>query len=103
MTKLKYDGVIEAVHYTPEGQVKWVRAYERRGVVFSDHVLISRQELVDRLKGGKRFLTGQRKQYFASMFDVSQPVRLVPHNGHEILVTGDVDTGQDHLEGVPII
>ena len=31
MANKKYDGVIEAVHYAPDGQVEWVRAYLRRG------------------------------------------------------------------------
>jgi hypothetical protein len=60
-------------------------------------------ELVKKLKGGKRFLTGQRKTYLASTFDSSQPVRLVPRDGLEVLVVGDAQAEQDHLEGVPII
>ena len=28
----------------------WVRAYERRGKIFSDHVLLERQALIERLK-----------------------------------------------------
>ena len=103
MAKQKFDGIVEAVHYAPDGRVAWVRAYERRGPTFSDHVLISRQELVDKLKGGKRFLVGQRKEFLASTFDTSQPLRLVPQNGGELLVVGDGQTAQDHLAGVPII
>lgn len=103
MAKQKFDGVIEAVHYAPDGQVVWVRAYERRGPTFSDHVLISRQDLVEKLKGGKRFLIGKRKKYLASEFDISQPVRLMPSNGHEVLVVGEAQAAKDHLEGVPVI
>ena len=103
MAKLNYDGVVEAVRYTPAGQVEWVRAYERRGPVFSDHVLISRADLVARLKAGKRFLVGQRTTYQGAMFETSQPVQLVAKNGSEVILAGDDSTGHDHLEGVPVI
>ena len=103
MAKQKFDGVIEAVHYTVDGQVEWVRAYERRGATFSDHVLISRQELVNKLKAGKQYLTGRRKAYLASTFDLSQPVRLVPQDGHEVLAVGEAQAKRDHLDGVPVI
>jgi hypothetical protein len=103
MAKQKFDGIVEAVHYAADGRVEWVRAYERRGATFSDHVLIPRQELVDRLKQGKRYLIGQRKQYLASTFDSSQPVRLLPRNGQDVLVVGEAQAERDRLEGVPVI
>ena len=103
MAKQKLDGVVEAVHYTPEGRIEWVRAYVRRGVVFSDHVLIPRQELIAQLKEGKRFLVGQRKQYLGGIFEASHPLRLEAHNGQEVLLAGEGPAGQDRLEGVPII
>lgn len=103
MAKQKVDGIVEAVHYAPDGRVEWVRAYERRGPTFSDHVLLSRQDFVDKLKSGKLFLVGSRKQYLASTFDTSHPVRLLPQNGHETLVVGNNQPAQDFLEGVPVI
>jgi hypothetical protein len=103
MAKQKFDGVVEAVHYAADGRVDWVRAYERRGPIFSDHVLLPRQALVERLEAGKRFLVGKRQAYQGATFDVSQPVRLA----QGVLVVGDnghsQHTSQDHLEGVPII
>ena len=48
----KFDGVIEAVRYK-SGKIEVVRAYERRGATFSDHVLLDRKELLERLRGGK--------------------------------------------------
>ena len=29
MAKQKFDGVVEAVRYTPSGQIEWVRAYKQ--------------------------------------------------------------------------
>lgn len=103
MAKMKFDGVVEAVHYHPDGKVDWVRAYLRRGATFSDHVLIDRQTLVEHLNAGKRYVAGKRVSLMASTFEVFGPLRVLQKNGQEILVVGDAQAEQDHLEGVPII
>lgn len=103
MAKSKFDGVVEAVRYTPQGQIDWVRAYERRGSAFSDHVLIGRPALVERLKAGKHFVTGSRKEYLGGVFETGSPLRLAQQGGGELVVTGEPRHGCDHLEGVPII
>ncbi len=103
MAKAKYDGVVEAVHYDPDGKVKWVRAYLRRGKTFSDIVLLDRKELTEQLKSGKQFVSGKRIRLRASTFEVSKPVHLVQQGKEEILVTGEKNSNKDYLEGVPII
>jgi hypothetical protein len=103
MAKQKVDGIVEAVHYAPDGNVQWVRAYLRQGKVFGDHVLIPRQELITSLKQGKRFLTGQRKQYLGGVFDSADPVRVAAYNGQDILVVGEAQVEKDRLAGVPVI
>jgi hypothetical protein len=103
MAKPKFDGVVEAVRYTSDGQVDWVRAYLRRGPTFSDHQLLSRQTLIEDLKEGKKYLAGSRVPRMASTFKVSEPLRLLDRNGSEVLVTGELQADQDNLEGVPII
>jgi hypothetical protein len=102
MAKINYDGVVEAVRYKPNGEIDWVRAYERRGPAFSDWLLIDRDRLVKLLKSGKRFVVGERIPYMAGTFKVSKPIRLVDKGSQEIIVTGDA-AGQDRLEGVPLI
>ncbi len=77
MAKMKYDGVIEAVHYKPNGDVDWVRAYERRGPTFSDHLLIDRQTLIDRIKSGKKYVAGKRIVLMASTFEVTNSIQVV--------------------------
>src|SRR6266498_1340711 len=72
----KFDGVIEAVRYR-NGQIEVVRAFERRGAAFSDHVLIERHELLKRLKEGRKFVTGKRREGFGGMFEQGQPVLVV--------------------------
>ena len=95
----KFDGVIEAVRYK-SGKIEVVRAYERRGATFSDHVLLDRKTLLERLKQGKHFVTGQRKEYLASTFDVGKPVNLVVNDNKQVLTTA-AQGDHDELEGVP--
>lgn len=97
----KIDGVIEAVRYNSNGQIALVRAYERRGVTFSDRVLLDRKTLFERLKAGKNFSTGQRKAYWASTFELGKPVKAVGENGKEFLTTHETATQRDELEGTP--
>ncbi len=94
---VRFDGVIEAVRYSPDGKIEVVRAYERRGAAFSDHVLIGRPALVERLKQGKKFVIGQRKPNLGGMFET----------GASVVLEGDVIStrpGADHdlLETVPV-
>jgi hypothetical protein len=103
MARPSFDGVVEAVHYAPDGQVLWVRVYERRGATFSDRVLLDRKTIIERLKSGKKYVAGQRVPYLASTFEVSSPLRLFQSNGKDILIAGDIQTYQDNLDGVPVI
>jgi hypothetical protein len=103
MAKPKYDGVIEAVHYQPDGQVDWVRAFERRGPTWSDYVILKRGTLVQKMKAGKKFVAGRRIPQLAGTFEVSAPVKLVIDGDKELLVTGEQSAKQDRLEGVPFL
>ena len=102
MADKKYDGIIEAAHYTRSGQIDFVRAYERRGFTYSDRVLLDRKTLLERLKARKRFVTGQRKPLLGSTFASDRDVNLVTHAGREFVSTRAGVT-EDTLEGVPLI
>jgi len=97
----KIDGVIEAVRYNSNGQIALVRAYERRGVTFSDRVLLDRKTLLERLKAGKNFSTGQRKEFWASTFELGKSVKAVGNNGKEFLTTRENAAQRDELEETP--
>jgi hypothetical protein len=103
---VKFDGVIEAVRYSPQGSISLVRAYERRGAAFSDHLLLDRATLVLRLKKGLKFITGERVAYMGGVFRPGSPVRLVKRGEQDVLVTGnpsgDPSGEHDNLEGVPL-
>ena len=101
MARNRFDGVIEAVRYTAEGQIALVRVYERRGSSFSDHVLVDRAGLVARIKKGKRLVAGKRLPYQASTFETGGALALVKEQGGEYLANGKTTAGHDHLDGVP--
>ena len=97
----KFDGVIEAVRYNPDGQVALVRAYVLRGVTYSDRVLLNRDTLVEQLKQGKKFTIGQRKEYWASTFEFGKMIKIVDKNGKDFLTTRDDTPQRDEFEGTP--
>jgi len=101
--KKPYDGVVVAVRYTSQGNIEWVRAFERYGFVFSDRVNLDRETLIDRLKSGKRFKTGERKLYQGSDFEIKDDIRLIEKNGDQIIVAGQKTSEHDLLENLPII
>ncbi len=105
MTNVKYDGVIEAVRYAPDGKVSLARVYERRGPAFSDRILVSRSELIQRLNSGEKFMIGKRLPRMGGMFEVSSKVRLVKKNNIEWLQTSQPEQSsqeRDVLEGAPL-
>jgi hypothetical protein len=103
MAKNEYDGVITAVHFNPDKQVDWVRAFLRYGPQFSDRIMLDRQTLIDQIQSGKKFKVGERVAYEAGTFKVSDPVHVIEVNGDTILVAGETQAEQDNLGGVPII
>jgi hypothetical protein len=97
----KFDGVIEAVRYK-NGQITIVRAFERRGAAFSDRVLLDRRELLERLKKGKTYVVGKRKELLAGTFEVQEkPLQVLEQNGREIISTRP-EANHDELEQAPV-
>lgn len=95
----KIDGVIEAARFK-NGQIQFVRVYEKRGFTFSDWLLLDRKTLIERLQKGQKFITGSREELKASTFKTQKPVILVKENGHEYISTSE-NTKHDELENVP--
>ena len=97
----KFDGVIEAVRYK-DGNIEVVRTFERRGAAFTDRIMLDRKEFLDRLKKGKKYLVGKRKEFLAGSFDVREElVQVLNRDGREIISTR---AGADHdeLEQAPV-
>jgi len=98
MANKKLDGIIEAVRCTVEGKIALVRVYERRGSVWSDHVLLDRKELTEQLKKGKHFVIGERKILLGGVFDTGHAICEMKG---AIMIEGQT-TAHDLLTGVPV-
>lgn len=97
----KFDGVIEAVRYK-NGQIEVVRTFERRGAAFTDRIMLNRQQFLDRLKKGKKYFVGKRKEFLAGSFELQEKlVQVVDRNGREIIATRS-EADQDELEQAPV-
>jgi hypothetical protein len=101
MAKIKLDGVLEAAHYTADGQLDWVRVYERRGSGFSDRLILSREAFIAELKDGKHYYAGERILYMGGQFNIGKPVRLLQKGSQPVIVVGDAQSSSDDLSGVP--
>jgi len=101
--KKPYDGVVVAVRYTSQGDIDWVRAFERRGFVFTDRINLNRESLTARLKAGKRFKTGARKTYQGNDFEVYDDIQIIEKNGSSVIVAGQQSAERDALGDLPII
>lgn len=103
MADKKYDGILEAVHYGPDGQVDWVRVYLRRGPTWSDRIIMRRLDLMNEIQKGRKFMIGKRVEFMAGTFEVSTPVQVAGSRGAEVLTTNSSATERDNLEGAPVI
>ena len=103
MAKINYDGVVEAAHFKPDGQLDWVRVYERRFAVFSDRIILRRSEFIKQLKAGKRYMVGERILNMGGKFNVTQSVHLLEKEGKQVIIVGDALTTTDEMMGIPII
>jgi len=96
----KLDGVVEAVRYK-NGQIVMARIYERRGSSFSDRKIIERKDLLERIKQGKKFVTGSRREFWASTFDSGKALKVVSRDNKEFVATRD-GAERDELEQTPV-
>jgi hypothetical protein len=102
MSPIKVDGVIETVRYDPEGTLSLIRVYERRGPTYSDLILLSRDQLIQKLRTGKKFYVGKRIPLLASTFELGKPVKLSGQVGHEIIVSQTDGGTHDDLSNAPL-
>ena len=97
----KFDGVIEAVRYK-NGQIEFVRTFERRGAAFTDRIMLNRHEFLERLKKGKKYFIGKRKEFLAGTFEIEEkPVQVVKRDGQEFISTR-AEADHDELEQAPV-
>lgn len=98
MPRKKIDAVITAVRYLPDGNIETVRLHQRRGAVWSDHVLLERRALVEQLEKGKAIVTGKRTTHMGSTFETGQALCY----DNQIISAGQAPGKRDLLTGVPV-
>jgi hypothetical protein len=82
MASKKFDGVIEAVHFK-DGQIAYVRAFERRGFAFTDRIILNRNQLLERLKSANDYY---RRELLGGA-STPDPRSGCPHDGRELIAT----------------
>jgi hypothetical protein len=102
MPQKHIDGVIETVRYSSSGKLDMVRAYERRGPTFGDLILITRDQLLQKLRVGKKFYLGNRIPYMASTFEVFQKISLSGKTGEEFITTDGTQGSKDLIPDAPL-
>ncbi|HIE58292.1 MAG TPA: hypothetical protein EYP88_08690 [Anaerolineales bacterium] len=100
--KKPYDGIVTAVRYSPRGDIDWVRAFERHGFVFSDRVILSRADLLERLKAGKKFKTGRRIPQMGNEFEIFNDIRLIGSSERAVITSGASLPARDDLSDLPL-
>ncbi len=58
----RLDVVLVAARYSQDGGLALARAFERRGDVWSDLILLPREELIERLRASRRVVIGQPRE-----------------------------------------
>ncbi len=99
----RVDGIVEAVRYTPEGWIEFVRMFRRRGPTFSDWVLVSREQLVAELQDKKRYYTGAAVPLMGTTFTTEHPLKVVTREKQPHVLAGEESSETDALKGVPRI
>lgn len=103
MNRYKADLIIEAVHHKRNGQIDFVRAYQKRGATYSDCLLVERKELLESIVLGMRVFIGQRVPFWGTVFSELAPVRLQTIHNKQTIVTTTSNVNQKELAEAPII
>lgn len=99
----KIDIVVVAIRYEAPGKIAWVRAYERRGKIWSDRIMIQRADLIARIRAGQHVMTGERIEFEAGTFKIWEAVRVEDSNGASRLLAEAANGSGDDLNGVPAL
>jgi hypothetical protein len=95
------DLVIIAARYQSDGgPLSIAQGYERRGPVWGDVRLFTREALAEKIDQGKRVVTG-READIPGDFEVLGPIQLQKRNGNFTLFSGKHASNTDQL-GVPL-
>jgi hypothetical protein len=92
------DLVLVAARYrSNDGSLLIAQGYERRGAVWGDVQIFTREVLAEKIQQGERIVTGQLADIQGD-FKVLEPVHLDKHNGNFTLYTGEHLSSSDELK-----
>jgi len=101
ITRKPVDLVLVAARFAGDTSLlSWAQAYERRGPIWTDILLLDREQLISRLRAKKRVFTGRPRE-LSGDFDVISPVRLMQAAGTSVLRADGRDAPGDDL-GLPL-
>jgi hypothetical protein len=88
--------IIAARYQSDDGSLSISQGYERRGPVWGDIQLFTRETLIEKIQQGKRVVTGWMADIQGD-FKVSEPVHVKKQNGDFTLYTGEHAKNTDQL------
>lgn len=96
VARKKVDVVLVAARYAPDGLLQLAQGYSRRGVVWGDLQLFTRQQLLERLLAGQRLVTGRPAELVGD-FHIDGRVEHRARNGQEgfLSIEGSEGPGDD--------
>jgi hypothetical protein len=98
----KADVVVVAARYDDGGRrLLQAQAYERRGAVWGDVVLLDREALLGKVRSRRRVFAGEARPEVPGDFILRGGIRARGDAGHAVLVQGTSADGADDL-GVPL-
>jgi hypothetical protein len=97
VARKEIDLVIIAARYQSDGRsLSIAQGYERRGPVWGDVQLFTRETLAEKIDQGKRVVTG-RMADIQGDFEVLETVQLQKQNGNFTLFSGEHASNTDQL------
>jgi len=96
------DTVVVAARYGPQaGELLLAQAYERRGVVWTDVILLDRDDLLARVRSRRRIYAGEVRPDIPGAFTVHGRLQMV-HDGARTYLTLGKGTARGDDLGVPL-
>ncbi len=95
----RLDVVVVAARYAPDGKLTMAQAYERRGQIWTDLLLLGRAALIELLRAGKRVAVGEPATVPGD-FVVRDAVVLSGVGGRAVVRVSQTRSNTDDL-GVP--
>jgi hypothetical protein len=96
----RLDVVLVAARYSGDGKLALARGFERRGDVWGDVVLLTREVLVEKLRAVRHVVTGQPRE-LPGDFAILAPVRLETSPTSERIVAEGLSSEGEDL-GLPL-